>query len=52
MKTEIFETEAAKPQAPGPDETDYSLETLLTKVKEHSPLSDMEKIKKAYLSIL
>ncbi len=30
------------------NETDYSLETLLKKVKEHSPLSDMEKITKAY----
>ncbi len=48
MNTEIFETEAAKPQAPEPDKTDYSLETLLAKVKEHSPLSDIEKIEKAY----
>ena len=29
-------------------QADYSLETLLKKVKEHSPLSDMEKITKAY----
>ena len=29
-------------------QVDYSLETLLKKVKEHSPLSDMEKITKAY----
>lgn len=35
-------------QGPGTDDSDYSLETLLAKVKEHSPLSDMEKISKAY----